>query len=145
MSDIPEDCPGMGTEQSGHQSACQGCPNQSSCQSGEAPPADPNVAIIAERLKTVKCVILVLSGKGGVGKSTVSAQLAFALASNADRQVGLLDIDICGPSQPQLMNMQNEEVHASASGWSPVYHADFPNLAVMSIGFLIPSSNDPII
>jgi len=59
--------------------------------------------------------------------------------------VGLLDIDICGPSQPQLMHMQSEEVHASASGWSPVYHADFPNLGVMSIGFLIPSSNDPII
>ena len=100
---------------------------------------------MADRLKSVKSIILVLSGKGGVGKSTVAAQLSYMLARDADKQVGLLDIDICGPSQPLLMHMRNEEVHASASGWSPVFHEEFPNLGVMSIGFLIPSSNEPII
>jgi Mrp family chromosome partitioning ATPase len=51
-----------------------------------------------------------LSGKGGVGKSTFSAQLAFALAG-MDKQVGLLDIDICGPSQPKMMGVEGEQVH----------------------------------
>lgn len=47
-------------------------------------------------------------------------------------QVGLLDIDICGPSAPKLTGLEGEEVHQSGSGWSPVYVQD--NLAVMSIG-----------
>ena len=58
----------------------------------------------------VKHKILVLSGKGGVGKSTFSAQLAYALAGK-DKQVGLLDIDICGPSQPKMMGVEKEQVH----------------------------------
>jgi Mrp family chromosome partitioning ATPase len=145
MSDIPEDCPGTSSSQAGKSSACQGCPNQKTCLSGEAASKDPSISLVAERLRSVKSVILVLSGKGGVGKSTVSAQLAYTLAQSQDKQVGLLDIDICGPSQPHLMSMKNEEVHTSASGWSPVFHEDFPNLAVMSIGFLIPSSDEPVI
>jgi Mrp family chromosome partitioning ATPase len=47
-------------------------------------------------------------------------------------QVGLLDIDICGPSAPKLTGLEGEEVHQSGSGWSPVYVEE--NLAVMSIG-----------
>lgn len=47
-------------------------------------------------------------------------------------QVGLLDIDICGPSIPKMLGLEGQEVHQSASGWSPVYVQD--NLAVMSIG-----------
>lgn len=145
MSDIPSDCPGVNSESAGKSSTCAGCPNQKICASGEGPQKDPSITLISSRLSSVKSVILILSGKGGVGKSSVSAQLAYTLSNNPDLQVGLLDIDICGPSQPHLMNMRNEEVHSSASGWSPVYHEDFPNLGVMSIGFLIPSSNEPVI
>lgn len=47
-------------------------------------------------------------------------------------QVGLLDIDICGPSMPKMLGLEGHEVHQSASGWSPVYVED--NLGVMSIG-----------
>lgn len=144
MSDIPEDCPGIGSEEAGNSSQCNGCPNQSNCQSGEVQ-VDPNIPIIAGRLSAVKTVLLVLSGKGGVGKSTVAAQLAFEFARDPNKQVGLLDIDICGPSQPHLMSLSSEEVHTSASGWSPVFHETYPNLGVMSIGFLIPSNDDPII
>jgi Mrp family chromosome partitioning ATPase len=112
----------------------------------------------------VKHKILVLSGKGGVGtfsllfavalisranilncfqgKSTVSAQLAFALAKQG-KQVGLLDVDICGPSIPRMLGLVGQEVHQSASGWSPVYVDD--NLGVMSIGFMLPSSDDAVI
>jgi len=98
---------------------------------------------IGLRLNSVKHKILVLSGKGGVGKSTFSAQLAFALASQADKDVGLLDIDICGPSIPKMLGLEGEEVHQSAAGWSPVYVDD--NLGVMSVGFILPNPDDAVI
>jgi Mrp family chromosome partitioning ATPase len=89
-------------------------------------------------------VILVLSGKGGVGKSTVSTQLALTLAHQDENcNVGLLDIDICGPSVPRMLGLETQEVHQSNQGWSPVYYED--NLAVMSIGFLLPSKDDAVI
>ena len=87
-------------------------------------------------------MILVLSGKGGVGKSTVSAQLALALAAR-DLEVGLLDIDICGPSIPRMMGLEGEEIHQSNMGWSPVYVQE--NLGVMSIGFMLPNPDDAVI
>jgi len=55
-------------------------------------------------MKNIKHKILVLSGKGGVGKSTVSSQLAFLLAKMG-YDVGLLDIDICGPSIPIMLGL----------------------------------------
>jgi len=86
--------------------------------------------------------LLILSGKGGVGKSTFSAQLAFTLAKSG-KNVGLLDVDICGPSIPRMLGLVGHEVHQSASGWSPVYVDD--NLGVMSIGFMLPSADDAVI
>ena len=59
-----------------------------------------------DNMKDVKHKILVLSGKGGVGKSTVSSQLALALASKEDISVALMDIDICGPSIPKIMGVE---------------------------------------
>lgn len=145
MSDVPENapqhCPGTQSEEAGKASACQGCPNQSVCASAPKGP-DPDLQAIAERMSTVKNKILVLSGKGGVGKSTFAAQLAFALAAQG-KEVGLLDIDICGPSAPKLTGLEGEEVHQSGSGWSPVYVED--NLAVMSIGFMLPNPDDAVI
>ena len=76
-------------------------------------------------------------GKGGVGKSTVTANLARCLATTHDKEVGVLDIDLCGPSQPTIMGCQGEGVHQSGSGWSPVFVDD--NLSLMSAGFLLPS------
>lgn len=93
-------------------------------------------------MATVKHKILVLSGKGGVGKSTFSAQLAFALAS-MDFQVGLLDIDICGPSIPKMLGLEGQDIHQSNLGWSPVYLES--NLGVMSIGFMLPNPDDAVI
>ena len=58
-------------------------------------------------------------------------------------QVGLLDIDICGPSVPRMLGLEGEEIHQSGSGWSPVYVED--NLGVMSIGFMLSNKDDPII
>ena len=70
--------------------------------------------------------------------------LAHALAQAPSVQVGVCDIDICGPSIPRMMGAAvGESIHASASGWSPVYVAD--NLGVMSIQFMLPSEDDAII
>ena len=103
---------------------------------------DPDVIAIGQRLKDVKRKILVLSGKGGVGKSTFAAQLAYGLAERG-RDVGLLDIDICGPSAPIMFGQEGQDVHKSNSGWSPVYVRE--NLSVMSIGFLLPNQDDAVI
>ncbi|EOA13622.1 hypothetical protein CARUB_v10026692mg [Capsella rubella] len=143
--DIPEDanehCPGPQSESAGKSDSCAGCPNQEACATAPKGP-DPDLVAIAERMSTVKHKILVLSGKGGVGKSTFSAQLSFALA-DMDHQVGLMDIDICGPSIPKMLGLEGQEIHQSNLGWSPVYVED--NLGVMSIGFMLPNSDDAVI
>lgn len=85
----------------------------------------------------VKNVIAVGSGKGGVGKSTVSANLALALAAQGAR-VGLLDADIYGPSVPTLMGV-NQKPEANADKMMLPLHAH--GLQVMSVGFLVPADS----
>ena len=87
--------------------------------------------------------ILVLSGKGGVGKSTVSSLLSHAFAANPDSTVGLMDTDICGPSIPKMMGVEGETIHVSNAGWSPVWVSD--NLGVMSVQFMLPNRDDAVI
>ncbi|XP_014466231.2 cytosolic Fe-S cluster assembly factor NUBP1 isoform X1 [Alligator mississippiensis] len=139
----PHDCPGTSSAQAGKAAACQGCPNQRLCASAGAAGPDPALEEIQAKMKGVKHKILVLSGKGGVGKSTFSAQLAHGLAADDTKQVALLDIDICGPSIPKMMGLEGEQVHQSGSGWSPVYVEE--NLGVMSVGFLLSSPDDAVI
>lgn len=140
----PEHCPGTQSETAGKASACEGCPNQQICASGVVKGPDPGIELVKNRLQDVKNKILILSGKGGVGKSTVTALLSRALTVlNSEWNVAVLDVDICGPSQPRVMGVQDEQVHQSGSGWSPVYVDD--NLSVMSIGFLLSSVDDAII
>lgn len=69
--------------------------------------------------------------------------LAYAFAQSPTTQVGVCDIDICGPSIPRMMGAENQSIHSSSSGWSPVYVAD--NLGVMSIQFMLPGQDDAII
>jgi len=87
-------------------------------------------------LPSVSNVIAVASGKGGVGKSTVAANLALALAAQGAR-VGLLDADIYGPSQPRMMGLQGERpTTADGKTLDPPRGHGIP---VMSIGFLVDS------
>ncbi|XP_057329431.1 cytosolic Fe-S cluster assembly factor NUBP1 homolog [Microplitis mediator] len=142
--DAPEHCPGTESDNAGKVSACAGCPNQNICASGETKQPDPGIELVKQRLADVKYKILILSGKGGVGKSTMTCLIARALAADsADRNVGVLDIDICGPSQPRVLGVVGEQIHQSGSGWSPVYVED--NLALMSIAFLLNSPSDAVI
>ncbi|CAH2091518.1 unnamed protein product [Euphydryas editha] len=84
MSGVPENapqhCPGTESADAGKASACAGCPNQNICASGVPAGPDPAIEIIKNRLSNVKHKIIILSGKGGVGKSTVTSLLGHALS-----------------------------------------------------------------
>lgn len=100
-------------------------------------------------LKRVKHVILILSGKGGVGKSSVTTQIALTLAS-ANLKVGVLDIDLTGPSLPRMFGIEESKIHQSEQGWIPVYSPAFTNqqelnLKLMSLGFLLNNRGDSIV
>jgi ATP-binding protein involved in chromosome partitioning len=90
----------------------------------------------------VNHVILVLSGKGGVGKSTVSANLAYALAAHG-RMVGLLDLDIHGPNIPKMLGIEDQRPAVLEKNLDPVHVTG--NLAVMSMAFLLPDTSSPVI
>jgi len=97
---------------------------------------------IAENLKDVKHKILVMSGKGGVGKSTVAANLALALSMRG-AEVGLLDCDMHGPTIPKMLGIEDQRPVPSSLGITPVLMP--PRMKVMSIAFLLPSKDSPVI
>jgi len=138
----PEHCPGPESKLAGQGDACAGCPNQSICASTPKGP-DPDIPLITARLSGIKHKILVLSGKGGVGKSTFTTMLGHAFAADEASMVGIMDTDICGPSIPKMMGVEAETIHVSNAGWSPVWVAD--NLGVMSVQFMLPSRDDAVI
>ena len=86
-----------------------------------------------KRLENVKNIIAVASGKGGVGKSTTSVNLALALASEG-ATVGLLDADIYGPSQPRMMGLSGQPESKDGKSLEPMENY---GVQTMSIGFLI--------
>jgi len=97
---------------------------------------------IHKRIEHIKHQVLVLSGKGGVGKSTVAVNLAVSL-SGQGKKVGLLDIDIHGPSVPKILNISDKTVQATNAGILPVKANE--NLSVMSIGFMLRDDDDAVI
>ncbi|MHC4945282.1 MAG: P-loop NTPase [Planctomycetota bacterium] len=98
--------------------------------------------VLKKRLGAVRNKILVLSGKGGVGKSTVAVNLAASL-SLAGRKVGLLDIDIHGPSIPKLLHLEGTPVVGKDDAILPVDYS--ANLKVMSIGFMLKDNDEAVI
>lgn len=86
-------------------------------------------------LPGIKNIIAVSSGKGGVGKSTTTANLALALAAEGAR-VGILDADIYGPSQPSLMGISEKPVSSDGKNMDPIIQY---GLQLMSIGFMMDS------
>ena len=89
-----------------------------------------------------KHIILVLSGKGGVGKSTVSAELALSLASQKNNnRVAILDVDLTGPSMPKILGLSQHKVHQGSNGWIPVY-ADMSSLSNTTNPIKIEDNND---
>ncbi|HVP96646.1 Mrp/NBP35 family ATP-binding protein [Methanoregula sp.] len=118
--------------------ACdQNCSTCASAQPHSAPSGLPPKAKI-----DVRHVILVLSGKGGVGKSTVAVNLASVLAGHG-RKVGLLDLDFHGPNIPKMLGIENQRPAVLKNSIEPVRVTG--NLAVMSMAFLLPDTSSPVV
>lgn len=102
---------------------------------------------VGRRLQHVKHIIIVCSGKGGVGKSSVSTQLALSLrASSPTTRVAILDVDLTGPSIPRMLYLDGHPVHQSSDGWVPVYaDGSEARLACMSVGFLLKKKADSVV
>ncbi len=91
---------------------------------------------------TIGRKLLVMSGKGGVGKSSIAVNLAVWL-SRQGRRVGLLDVDIHGPSVPKLLRLEGAPLTAMEEKIQPVLYAD--SLKVMSIGLMLQNPNQAVI
>ncbi len=94
------------------------------------------------KLKSIKYKIGVVSGKGGVGKSFVSSNLAMALAASG-RKVGIVDVDFHGPSVPKMLGVRGQMLTADDKGINPVI-GPF-GIKVVSIDFLLPRDDTPVV
>ena len=125
---------------------CESCSKKSSCtvqdaKPGESPEQHRDRLLIERRLCSIKNKILVMSGKGGVGKSSTAVNLALALVQEG-KAVGLLDVDIHGPSVPKMLGAESVRPKGTEEYMLPI---DCHGLKVMSIGFLLPKQTDAII
>ena len=97
---------------------------------------------IAEMGKAIKHKIMVLSGKGGVGKSTVATGLALSLAQQG-LKVGLLDIDITGPNVPKMMGLEGRRLNVDGGRILPAQ--GHLGVKVISMAFLLEDENTPVV
>jgi Mrp family chromosome partitioning ATPase len=118
-------------------SDCNSCPSNDGCDK------DKESGMIENNpLNNVKKVIGIMSGKGGVGKSTISVLLAKELNKKGFK-VGILDADITGPSVPRLLNLKNRRAEAIGKSIIPV--TTEKGIKVISLNLLIENEEDPVI
>ena len=110
-------------------------------ESTAAPGAETEDQRLQRRMGRIHHKILVMSGKGGVGKSTVAVNLAVSLLQ-AGKRVGLLDVDIHGPSIPQMLHLGDARAMGDGESLLPI---EFGGLKVMSIGFLLAKLDDAVV
>lgn len=113
----------------------------SSCPSKNPAATDDDQKKINDRMDQIKHKIFVMSGKGGVGKSTIAVNMAVSLAESG-KKVGLLDIDIHGPSVPTMLGLYQVPLVQNQNSIDPVLVG---NLKVMSIGFILNNEDDALI
>lgn len=118
-------------------SNCNSCPSNGSCNKSES-----SCQIEINTHGTIKKIIGVMSGKGGVGKSTISVLLAKSLAAKGYK-VGVMDADITGPSIPRLLHIKDVTVKTDGQLIYPVETKD--GIKVMSLNLLIEDENQPVI
>lgn len=104
---------------------------------------DTDIEDINIRMNVIKHKLIVVSGKGGVGKSTVACSMALSLAKEGFK-VGVLDFDICGPSVANILKVENQNVVTKSWGWQPLISPLF-SIKVMSVASLINSRESAII
>ncbi len=126
---------------------------ENECESGEVCPSKKTLSreevedlkerlALQDNLSGVKHKIIVLSGKGGVGKSTIATNIAVALSLKEKKAV-LIDIDIHGPSIPKMLGLEGKPLRGSEEGMLPIDYSD--NLKVISIGFILRDQKDAVI
>lgn len=121
-------------------STCEPCGQEGTCSQEEKDAHSE--ALLRKTMGKIKHKFMVMSGKGGVGKSTVAANLAVTLAGNG-HQVGLLDADIHGPNIPKMLGLDLKKLDGSPDGIEPVSFS--PNLKVVSMAFLLSDPDSPIV
>jgi ATP-binding protein involved in chromosome partitioning len=128
-----------------NQAACDACSDKECSaarrKNGESEQDFADRQALASRLCRIRRKIVVLSGKGGVGKSTMAVNIAMALRM-VGKRVGLLDIDIHGPSIPTMLGLEGKTLQGGADGLLPV---DAEGIKVMSLGFLLPDPDQAVI
>ncbi len=102
----------------------------------------PNESKLIRNMRAINKKIMIMSGKGGVGKSTVAANLAARLAERGYK-VGLLDADIHGPSIPKMFGIDEQNPTVDNDGIVPIKVTD--NLCVMSVALLLEDKDAPVI
>ena len=102
----------------------------------------PDEPDVKSAMSKIDHKIVIMSGKGGVGKSTVATNLAFSLAMSG-AEVGLLDVDIHGPNIPKMLNIEDQQVTGDKNGIFPIIVP--PRLKVMSMAFLLSGRDMPVI
>lgn len=115
---------------------CESCPSNNKCDSKDTCSIENNPSNI------VKNIIGVMSGKGGVGKSTISTILAHEL-NKKGYNVGLMDSDITGPSIPRLLGIKDVKPLINEFGIYPIRTTE--GIDVMSMNFLVENEDDPVI
>lgn len=113
---------------------CETCASKGHCGEPKEDPVGPTLAKIGH-------VLIVLSGKGGVGKSTVAANIAVGLAARG-RRVGLLDVDVHGPSAPKLFGLQGQRAMGDGEKLLPV---EAYGVKVMSTGLVLDTDDAPVV
>ena len=101
-----------------------------------------NETRLHDSLSKIRHVIIVMSGKGGVGKSTVSSNLAQALSMKG-YQTGLMDIDITGPNIPKMFHIEDEKLYANDNN-KLIPISVPPSLNIMSMAFLLPEKDSAV-
>ncbi len=119
---------------------CGSCSSSDSCSAEDKQKREEEV--LQARLSNIKHRLVVMSGKGGVGKSTVAVSLAVSLAQQGHK-VGLLDADIHGPNIPKMLGLDNKRLQASEGGIIP--EPAMENLSVVSMAFLLDNPDNPVV
>ena len=126
-------------------SQCGSCGDASCASAGQTNPqsaaSDDKDRKLKDRLSRIRRKIIVMSGKGGVGKSTVAVNLAMSAMLSGQR-VGLLDVDLHGPSVPTMLGLVGHRLEGGEDGMLPV---EIGGLKVLSVGFLLNHPDDPVI
>lgn len=121
---------------------CEGCSLKEKCQSAK----DPMDVKITCNLSKIKHKIGILSGKGGVGKTTVATNLAAELAKRGYR-VGLLDADLHGPNVAKMLGAEGKRLFADPETQTikPFVPESMPNLKVVSMAFILENPDQPVV